>query len=438
MRKEEILEILSDWNFWAKEIDTGIKREDYTKKIVTLVTKTNQIICIAGVRRSGKSTILRQIAKELGFKNIMNTLIVNFEDERFIQKNLKLLIDIYNTYLEKIKPKKKPFVFLDEIQNVPEWERFVRGTHERKEASIVVSGSSSKLLSAELATLLTGRHITFFVYPLSFKEFLKFKNLTIDSEVSILAKRTEIKRLLAEYLEFGGFPEVVLSSEKKRILLSYFETMITKDIIERFGIREREKIKTLSKYYLTNVSSPVSFNKISKFLNIPLTTVERFSDYLQTACLIFFLKKFSYSLKEQEKAQRKVYSIDAGLSNALGFRFMKKQGKIMENVVAIELKIRQSFDPGKEIYYWRDYQQREVDFVIKEGTKVRQLIQVCWDLSDLETKEREVKALVKAMEEFKLREGLVVTEDHEGEEKIKGKKIIFVPLWKFLLESQYK
>ena len=436
MQKDALLEILSDWNFWAKEIDTGIKREEYVKKIIDLITKTDQIVCIAGVRRCGKSTIIKQIAKELIKDSIEkeNTLIVNFEDERFSKRNLETLIDIYDCYLEKVGPNAKPFVFLDEIQNVLEWERFVRGKHEKKEANIVVSGSSSKLLSAELATLLTGRHLTFNIYPLSFKEFLSFKKLQINSEIDIVTKRTEIKRLLQEYLEFGGFPEIVLSSEKKRVLLSYFETIISRDIIERFNIRERAKIKTLAKFYLTNVSSLVTYNKVSKFIDVPLTTVERFSEYLETANLIFFIKKFSYSLKEQEKTPRKVYSIDSGLSNTIGFRFVKNFGKIMENIVLLELKKRQTFNPGIEIFYWKDYQQREVDFVLKDGEKVKQLIQVCYNMDDMNTKERELRSLLKAMDEFKLKEGVVITEDFEDEEKIDGKKVSYTPLWKWLLE----
>ncbi|MBU4075921.1 MAG: ATP-binding protein, partial [Euryarchaeota archaeon] len=253
------------------------------------------------------------------------------------------------------------------------------------------------------------------------------------TEIEILAKRVEIKRALDEYMEFGVFPEVVISTDKKRILLAYFDTIITKDTIERFNIREREKIKTLSKFYLTNIASPLSFQKVSSFLNIPHATVDRFSDYLQTACLVFFITKFSFSLKEQEKAQRKVYSIDSGLSNAIGFRFTKNSGKLMENIVATELKIRQSFEPGTEIYYWKDQSGREVDFLVKDGLKVTELIQVCQDLSDMGTKEREVKGLVRAMEEFNLKSGLIITEDFEDEEKIENKEIIYMPLWKWLL-----
>lgn len=436
MRKEGLLEILSDWNFWAKDIDTGIKREYYLKELLKILTKTDQIICILGVRRSGKSTIMRQMAKEL-IKEVgeKNTLIVNFEDERFTERNLNTLIDTYNCYLEKVKPTgKKPFIFLDEIQNINEWERFVRGIHERKEAKIVVSGSSSKLLSAELATLLTGRHILFNLYPLSFKEFLFFKNMPINSEIDIASKRTEIKKLMSEYLEVGGFPEIVLSSEKKRIILGYFETIISRDIIERFRIREREKIRTLAKFYLTNIASPITFNKVSRFLKLPLTTVERFSGYLETANLIFFVKRFSYSLKEQENSSRKVYAIDNGLSNTIGFRFVENFGRTMENIVATELKRKQTMHPELEVYYWKDYQQREVDFVLKERTQVNQVIQVTSNIEDINTKERELKSLSKAMDEFKLKKGLIITEDVEREEEVGGNKIVYMPLWKWLLK----
>ena len=166
---------------------------------------------------------------------------------------------------------------------------------------------------------------------------------------------------------------------------------------------------------------------------IPLTTVERFSDYLETANVVFFLKKFSFSFKQQEKAQRKIYSADVGLSNAVGFRFSKNHGRIMENIVAVELKRRQSFNPQMEIYYWKDYQQREVDFVVKDGLNVKQLIQVCYDITDIQAKEREVRSLIRAVGEFKLKEGMIITEDHEGEEVVKGFKIVYVPLWKWLL-----
>lgn len=434
MRKEEILEILADWNFWAKEMDVGVKRERYMQELLSLITKTNQIVCISGVRRAGKSTLMKQVVNEL-IKNAgaKNTLIVNFEDERFYERNLVVLRQIYETYLEKIHPDKKPFIFLDEVQEIEGWERFVRGLHERKETRLAVSGSSARLLSDEFATLLTGRHVMLAVHPLSFTEFLRFKGLDVKSEVEMLAKRVEIRRLLEEYLEFGGFPEVVLSSEKRRILSGYFETVVTRDVAERFRIREREKLRVLAKYYLTNISSPTTFNSISRFLKLPLTTVERFSGYLEIANLIFFVKRFSYSLKEQEKSPRKVYSVDVGLSNAIGFRFAKNLWKIAENVVATSLKVWQSFNPEVEVYYWKDHLGREVDFIVKRELKSKQLIQVCWDVRELETKNRELRALVGAMKKLRVNKGTVVTGDYEGEEKVRGKKIYYIPLWKWLV-----
>ena len=430
MNKDRIFNILVEWNIWGKRKDKGIEREMYRKKIEELVKNTNQVICITGVRRSGKSTIIRQIAGQFAPEE---TLIINLEDERFLERNNTLLIDAFDVYMEKVSAKDKPYVFLDEIQMVPGWERFVRGMHERNAAHIIVSGSSSKIISPELAGLLSGRHLTFFIHPLSFIEFLQFKNIHVKNEIDIIKEKNLIKAMVREYMEYGGFPEVVLLSEKERILLSYFETLIGRDIVDRFRVREKEKLNSIAKYYLTNISSMISFNRIAKFMNISVATVERFSNHLESANLIFFIKKFSFSMKEQEKAQRKVYSVDTGLSNIIGFRFRENLGKIAENVVGLNLKIKQAFDPGIEIYYWRDYQQREVDFVVKKGKDIIQLIQVCWNISDIETKEREIRSLLRAMEEFNLKESIIITEDQEGEEDIKGKKIKFVPLWKWLL-----
>jgi hypothetical protein len=299
----------------------------------------------------------------------------------------------------------------------------------------MVTGSSSKLLSAELATLLTGRHITYPVYPLSFREFLFFRKIPLRGDLEALAKRLEIKGLLSEYMEYGGFPGVVLSSEKQRILLSYFEALINRDVIDRYKIREKEKLLVLAKYYLTNISSLASYNKTAKFLKLSPTTVERFTNQLENANIIFQIKKFDYSVKEQENSPRKIYSIDTGLSNAMGFRFTEKPGKNMENIVALELKRRQAIKPETEIYYWKDSQQRETDYVIKEGTKIKELIQVCYSVEDPETKERETKALLKSMDEFKKDQATIITLDHEGTEEIKNKKITYTPLWKWLLTT---
>lgn len=437
MDKEKIIEILSEWNFWNRDIESGVPREKYLNKIFQFI-RSYKIISIVGVRRSGKSTLIKQVARKLIECGIPRNeiLIINFEEPQFESVDVNFLVRIYQAYREILRPSGKPYIFLDEIQNVKNWERFVRSINEKKEAHLVISGSSSKLLSEELATVLTGRQLYFEILPLSFEEFLDFKNVKIKDKADIVLKALEIKSSFHEYLSFGGFPEIVLNANeefKKRVLLSYYEDIISRDIVQRFKVKKIEQLKAITHFYLTNISSHISFNSVSRFVKLPVETVRRFSFYLETSNLIFFLKRFSFSVKEQENSARKVYSIDVGLSNVVGFRFSKDLGKTAENIVALKLKLLQRLSPLIEIYYWKNrYGDKEVDFVIKDGPEIKNLIQVCWDVSNEKTKKREANSLLKAMEEFKLTEGMVITEDLEGEEEIKGKKIIFVSLWKWL------
>jgi len=332
-----------------------------------------------------------------------------------------------------LDPEHKPCILLDEIHLIDNWERWVRTTNELDKAKVIVSGSNAQLLSGELATVLTGRHLDLFVFPVCFEEFLRFRSLEINDKLDMIHKKIDIKRLLREYFEFGGFPQVVLSKKKKEILVSYFDDILNKDVIRRYNIRKIDELIYLAKFYLTNISSPVTFTSLEKVLNITADTIETFSSYLKNAFLIFFISKFSFSVKNQQKAPRKVYSIDVGLSNAVGFRFSKNIGKIAENIVAVELKRKQSRNLLTEIYYWKDYQQNEVDFVIKEGLKIKGLVQVCWDISSVETRKRETRALLKASKELKCNNLLIITGEYEDEEKVGNKKILYTPLWKWLL-----
>jgi predicted AAA+ superfamily ATPase len=208
-----------------------------------------------------------------------------------------------------------------------------------------------------------------------------------------------------------------------------------KDVEKRHGIRESDKLRILASFYLTNVSSPTTFNSLKGVLGLNVGTVERFSSYLEEANLLFFVRRFSFKLKEQEKSPKKVYSIDPGLANAVGFRFSANFGKVAENIVALELKRRYAEDINVRLYYWKNPQQEEVDFVIKDGLKVKRLVQVCWDIEDAQAKKRELRALLKASEELKCGDLLVVTGEKEGEDVIDRKKIVYVPLWKWLLED---
>lgn len=436
MEKGEIIEALEKWNFWNREQETGIERECTAKIFKSL--KYGKVITLTGVRRAGKSYILKQLAKKL-LETVPkeDILIINFEEPRFEVTDLKLLIKIYEAYEDIIKPKGKPHIFLDEIQEVKRWEKFVRSLNETREAHIVITGSSAKLLSEELSTVLTGRQLTFEIFPLSFKEFLRFKNTIVETEKDILLNAENIRKNIHEYFESSSFPETVGINEedmRKKLLFEYYDSIINRDIVKRFKIREIDKIKILAKYYLTNISSPVTYTKIGKFLKIPVESVSRFSEYLQISKLIFFVPRFSFSIKERENSPRKVYCIDNGIAMSLGFRFMENRWKYLENLVAVELKRRQSKNPDMELFYWKDYGGKEVDFVLKEGKKVRQLIQVCYDIKDIGTKERELTPLIKAGQELRCTNLLVITWDFEGSEKVKGSTIKYAPLWKWLLE----
>ena len=436
MKKEEIISVLSDWNFWGKGLDTGRERTFYLNRILSLLEGVEKVISVYGVRRSGKSFLLRQVAKELSEKiGKNNVLYVNFEEVRLGSNDIKMLVEIYDAYREFIRPDKKPLLILDEVQEIKEWERFVRSLHEKNEARLIVSGSSAKLMSEDLATLLSGRDIPIEVFPLSFREFLEFKGVGASSEKDVIIRKFEIIQRLREYFEFGGFPEVVLEDEeekKKAILRRYFETILVKDVERKFRVREKEKLEFLANFYITNVSSPITYTSVSKILNMPKKTVERFSSYLAASRALFFISRFSPTLKEQEKAARKVYSIDTGMSNAVGFRIFENYGKTMENIVAVELLRRFSTSPTVKIYYLK-VNEKEVDFVIKEGMRIKQLIQVSYVSSKNEISKREVDALLKASEKLKCNDLIIVTWDVEEQIEINGKIMKLVPLWKWLL-----
>ncbi len=431
MEKERIIEILDDWNFWSKIPFTGIMREEYLERFENL-KRTKQVVFVTGVRRSGKSTLMKQYIKKLIDKgeDRKNFLYINFEEPKFIDDlSIVFMEEVYQAYLEIVQPSSIPFLLLDEVQHVKGWERFVRALHEKGKANIFVSGSSARLLSKELGTALTGRHVNIHVNPLSFREFLDFNDLMIDTRLELLSSKTKIRQMLREYLESGGFPGVVLSGEKKEQLSRYFEDIIYRDIADRYSIKKIDKLKSLGKYYLTNIASPASFRKIANVIGISLDSIERYSYFFQDAFLVFFINKFSYSMKEQEINPRKVYAIDPGLRNIVSFRFSEDIGKIYENMVFLELNRKWT-----EIYYYKD--KYECDFIVKAGEKIRKAFQVCYSLNH-ENRERELNGLMDAMVEFDLEEGTIITDDLEANEEHNGKCIKFIPLWKWLFEGQF-
>lgn len=441
LSKDDALRAIKDLNYWGKGQDTGIRRMDYLKQLNKL-GKMKETTALVGVRRCGKTTIAKQFLEHIignGAKK-EQTLYVNF-DEPILNPylSLQLLDVIYDAYRERINLEDEAFIVLDEIQNIEAWEKWVRTRQESELIKVIVTGSSSKLLSSEFSTVLSGRSIQLGIFPLSFHEFVSFRGMELEREKAFL-ERKKLNILLREYLEFGGFPRVVLEKDKDRkhiLLREYFNGIVLRDVAARYNVKETGILKALATILCTEFTSSMSIGKLADVLHqsfkqkTSLETVSRYMQYLESAFLVSFVQIFSYKIKDQMQYPRKVYCIDCGLRNTVSFRFREDLGRLYENIVFLELK-RQ----GKDIFYWKNEEGKEVDFILKEGLKVKGALQVCYDLRKSETKEREVSALIKCLEEFKLKEGLILTEEEEKEEDVKGKKIRYIPLWKWLYQSK--
>ena len=378
-------------------------------------------IIITGVRRCGKSVLLSQIMNIMPDKHYY----ITFDDERLADFDLKDFNKLYEIFIELFG--KTNTFFLDEEQNVIGWERWVRRMYEEG-FKFFITGSNARLLSRELATLLTGRHLQISLYPFSFKEFLAFNKIDLKKEdIYLTEKRAILIKYFNEYLDKGGFPEF-LKYNRIEILQEYFNDIIQRDVVERYKIKEIKQLKELARYLITNTGNLTTYNKLKKITEIKsVKTIINYFDYLENAYLIFKVPYFSYSLRKQSVNPFKVFSIDTGLRNSIGFKFSRDIGRLYETIVALEFKRK-----NKEIYYWKNYLHEEVDFVIKEG-KIKQLVQVCYNINDFNTKKREIRALIKASKELKCNNLLVITEDREGKEKIKNKIIKYIPLWKWLI-----
>ncbi|MFH1174571.1 MAG: ATP-binding protein [archaeon] len=344
---QELLIILKEWNLWEHDLETGIDRSAYVQQISPLITR-KEVLILKGIRRSGKSTIMRQLMKRLVQQNVRKEQIIylNLEDYRLKDSlNLKLLERVLEVHEENFHSQGKIFFFIDEIQLLPEWERFIRTKYDQQTAiKFIISGSNASLLSQDLSTLLTGRNLTIEIRPLN---YLEYKTFTLEPHVE-------------EYLSFGGFPEVVLEkdiSKKKRILQQYFDDTIYKDIINRHSIRNVQEFLKLAKFIIENCGTPFSINKLSDAIGIDNKTVDLYLSYLVEAYVILRVDHFSYSLKKRfDKAtQPKYYIADNGFMQ-LSSNFSKNEGKRFENAIAITIS-----GAHKQIMYWRE--NSEVDFV---------------------------------------------------------------------------
>ena len=414
------------------------KLPDMVERELKIPPDLPKIIAIIGIRRCGKTYLLYQISKEL-LKSVKKEeiLYINFEDERLSGFTVKDFSKINELYFKLNPEAEKIYLIFDEIQNVDNWQKFLRRVIDKKNYRIFITGSSSKLLSKEIATSLRGRTLSFSLLPFSFGKFLTEKGFKV-SVVPTEKERGIIKSFLEEYLHFGGFPEIVNYDKniKLKTLKEYWDLMIYKDLVERYKIKNIRAFKYLMRLVVESSAKEVSIRKIYNFLTsqkikVSKTKAYEYFSFLEDINFVFPIRKFSYKFKAVEGSIPKLYVCDNGFINlfergAIGMK--------MENLVAIELMRREFYkNVMQEIFYWKDYSGKEVDFVVNEGSEIKELIQVCYDISNFETKERELKSLVEASKELKCDNLLVITYDYEGEEEFKGKNIGFIPLWKWLI-----
>ena len=398
--KETLKEVIISQREYLEKLNVGTPRENEIKIIDSFA------ILITGIRRCGKSTLLHQVLKKQ-----KKGYYINLEDPRLEGFSL--------TDFNKIEQIMKELYgeggvyFFDEIQNIEKWEKFIRYLIDKKE-KVVITGSNASLLSRELGTKLTGRHLQVELFPFSFKEFLEIK------------KENASIRTFEEYLNKGGFPEYV-KKEEVDILHELLSDVVMKDIAVRFGIKNTIILNKMAIYLISNVGKGFSYNSIKKIFEIKsVQSVIDYISYFENAYLVFTIPKFSYSYKQQQINPKKVYSIDNGFSYANSASFSKDKGKMLENLVFLGLRRK-----CKEIFYFQE--KNECDFLVKEKEKIIIAIQVCYDFNE-DNKNREIKGLLEAMKKFGLNKGVILTYNQEDEFSIEREKIVVKPVWKWLLE----
>jgi predicted AAA+ superfamily ATPase len=328
-------------------------------------------------------------------------------------------------------------ILFDEIQNLPNWELFVNRLH-RSGYNLVLTGSNAHLLSQELATHLTGRHMPIEILPFNFEEFLRAKKFDTNSEYKLLPNNHgELLNLMENYLVNGGFPEVVVNNvDPKDYLGVLFDALLFKDVVKRHKVKFSTQVGNLAAHMVNNFSKLYTVRKIMEILNLKsTTTIEKYINYLEEAYLIFSLLRYSPKSRERIKSPRKVYAVDNGFVTAKAVQHSPDKGKLMENLVFVEL-VKRGYEPNRELFYYKTRNDREIDFVVKKGIEVVELIQVCYESINPDVEQREVKALVEASGELNVQKLTVLTWDEKREVKKDKVTVQFIPLWEWLLEKK--
>lgn len=430
MDRKEILKYLIDKKEILSSFEVLPREKDIepTKKF---------IVSVVGPRRAGKTYSLYDLILNRLELEEEDYIFMDFEDARLIGADYEDIIEAVNIHEEEYGEKPE-YLFLDEVQNVENWNRAVRSLYETKNHYIFITGSSSKLLSKELSTSLRGRTVTYSILPFSFQEYLSQRGFDFESKTYSTSQENKIKNHLRDYLKNGGFPDIVTEEKlADRFFDDYIDLVVFRDLVERHQIKNVFVVKFLIKNLLSSFSKQFSVHKVfrdlkSQNIEISKKTLYNYVSYLEDAFFSFFLNKFSYSIKKSELSVSKAYINDTGLVNSVLTNFSENIGKLMENRVFLELLREKNTDPNVELFYWKD-EKREVDFVVKKGEEIEKLIQVCYSIDNKETKKRELEALNRAGSKLKCDNLLVITWDHESRESIADKRIEFIPLWKWLL-----
>ena len=403
--------------------EAGFKQDDISRYPV--FEEDGEVVVISGVRRCGKSTMLHEIRS----KRTESDYYLNFDDERLINFTVDDFQILHDLFIE-LFGRQRTFYF-DEIQNVTGWERFVRRLRDN-DHKVFITGSNASMLSRELGTHLTGRYIQKELFPFSFTEFLEFKNVkyAVPDQLSS-TDRAELKRYFNEYFEKGGFP-AFLKSGSREYLKSLYESILYRDVMVRNKLTNEKELLELVYFIASNAGKLMSYNSLAKIIGVRnATTVRNYIAFLQDSYLVFMVSKYDRSLKRQIQNARKGYFIDPGLVRQLAFHHSEDNGRLLENLVFLELRRRR-----KEVYYHN--QKKECDFVIKDRSAIVEAIQVTWSIENEDTRTREIAGLADAVKAYNLSGGLILTESSEQDIVFENLEIKVRPVWKWMMEDQGK
>jgi len=393
------------------------------REIPTALNQTQNIVVVTGIRRCGKSTLMHQIRHLKAEKDYY----LNFDDDRLVKftaDDFQLLYEIFISLFGT-----QHTFYFDEIQNVAGWERFVRRLHDYGN-KVFITGSNASMLSRELGTHLTGRFHAYELLPFSFKEYLQLGKIEIPAfDLMTTETKARMTACFDDYFRLGGFP-AYLREKNQQYLKTLYENIIYRDVMVRNNLTNQKELLELVFYLASNVGKLTTYVALTKITGISNpTTVKNYISFLEDAYLVFTVNKLSYSVKSQLRNPKKIYLIDQALIRTLGFHFSDNRGRLLENLVFIELR-RQ----GKQVFYHQG--KHECDFIIRQGAVVEQAIQVTSSMSDENTRRLEFKGIIEALNEYSLNEGTILTDHEEEITEVDGKTIRLIPVWKWLLQSQ--